>query len=306
MSRIFLLCLLAGAALLHGQRFGGNDQTIRAQIRGGGGEWGKCTAEVEVDDVAEVGISGDQGRIRTLSGGTATWRRLECSSPLPGNPVDFRLRGIDGRGRQDLAQDPRSNRGVAVVRISDPKGGREGYTFDIEWRGGSSGGGFGGGWGDQGGGWGNQGGGRGNQGGWGGNQGGWGGGNSGWGPNNNSGWNSGWGENLSFRGRGNGNFNRSGNQTDLNGVDVYVDRRAGTVRVVFDTPRGRNSLSFEGNIESINGDTIRATLRSGTNQGDTAQARGTAEINVDRNRRVDWINMRGNVANGNFNLRWQN
>jgi hypothetical protein len=33
-------------------------------------------------------------------------------------------------------QDPRNGRGFAVVRIEDPQGGREGYTFDIEWSGG--------------------------------------------------------------------------------------------------------------------------------------------------------------------------
>ena len=50
---------------------------------------------------------------------------------------------------QTLIRDPRNNRGIAVVRLEDPKGGREGYTFDIEWRGLSggrsgSGSGFGG------------------------------------------------------------------------------------------------------------------------------------------------------------------
>jgi hypothetical protein len=51
---------------------------------------------------------------------------------------------VDGRGRQTLIRDPRGNRGVAVVRLEDPQGGREGYTFDIEWTGfGSGRGGFG-------------------------------------------------------------------------------------------------------------------------------------------------------------------
>jgi hypothetical protein len=34
-----------------------------------------------------------------------------------------------------LIQDPRSGRGAAVVRIQDPDGGAEGYTFDLVWRG---------------------------------------------------------------------------------------------------------------------------------------------------------------------------
>jgi len=51
---------------------------------------------------------------------------------MPSNPVDLRFRGIDGRGRQELVRDPR-NSGVAVVRITDPSGGAEGYTFDLTW-----------------------------------------------------------------------------------------------------------------------------------------------------------------------------
>lgn len=113
--------------------------TRRASIRGGGGDQGKCTIEVEVDGAAEVEILGDTGRLRTLSGQRASWRRFECTGPLPTSPVDFRFRGIDGRGNQNLVADPRSGRGGAVVRIEDSKGGREGYTFDLEWRGGYGG-----------------------------------------------------------------------------------------------------------------------------------------------------------------------
>jgi hypothetical protein len=58
---------------------------------------------------------------------------------MPANPGDFRFIGIDGRGRQELVQEPRSSRGAAVVRIQDPDGGAEGYTFDLVWRGGGFG-----------------------------------------------------------------------------------------------------------------------------------------------------------------------
>ncbi len=44
---------------------------------------------------------------------------------------DFRFKGIDGRGNVKLAQDPRNNNSIAVIRIDDPKAGSEGYTFDI-------------------------------------------------------------------------------------------------------------------------------------------------------------------------------
>ena len=109
----------------------------RATFTGSRGDRGKCTIEVNVDDVAEVEISGDRGRLRTLSGQPSVWRRFECSDPLPRDFADFRYSGVDGRGRQFLLKDPRNNRGVAVIRIEDPKGGREGYTFDIEWSKGS-------------------------------------------------------------------------------------------------------------------------------------------------------------------------
>jgi hypothetical protein len=123
------------------------EQIRRASLRNIGGDWGKCTIEVDVDDVAEVAISGDTGRLRTLGGAPAIWRRFECSGPIPARPGDFRFRGIDGRGRVELIRDPRSNRGVAVVRIDDSDRGREGYTFDLEWRGdaGYGGGGYRGG-----------------------------------------------------------------------------------------------------------------------------------------------------------------
>ena len=110
-------------------------QTYRGRITGGGGDRGKCTIEVRVDGSAELEISGADGRMRTLSGATATWRRMECNQAMPANPLEFRFAGIDGRGNQYLVREPSQNRGAAVVRIEDPQGGGEGYTFDLEWRG---------------------------------------------------------------------------------------------------------------------------------------------------------------------------
>lgn len=128
------IVLFAGcAALLPAQSI----QTMRANIRGGNyGDAGKCTIEVVVDGAADVEIRGDMGRIRTLQGQPSSWRRFECTSVLPPNPVDFQFKGVDGRGNVGLLRDP-SNGGVAVVRIEDRKGGSEGYTFDLEWRGGN-------------------------------------------------------------------------------------------------------------------------------------------------------------------------
>ena len=111
-------------------------RTMRATITGGDASSGKCTIEVNVDQVAIVEIAGDQGRLITEQGQPSEWRRMTCTSPLPRNVSDFRFSGVDGRGRQQLVSDPRNNRGVAVIRIEDPKSGREGYTFDIQWSGG--------------------------------------------------------------------------------------------------------------------------------------------------------------------------
>jgi hypothetical protein len=106
-------------------------------VAGGNGARGKCTIEVVVDGAADVEIRGDQGTIKNIAGRPAEWRRFECSAPLPMNPADFRFAGVDGRGRQQLVRDPR-NGGVAVVRIEDPNGGSEGYTFDLIWGGGNN------------------------------------------------------------------------------------------------------------------------------------------------------------------------
>ncbi len=110
----------------------------RATFTGGSGDdTGKCTIEVYVDGAADVEIRGDRGYLRTRSGQPARWRRFECSGPMPGDPAEFRFTGVDGRGKQELVQDPRNGRGAAVVTIQDPRGGAEGYTFDMVWRGGT-------------------------------------------------------------------------------------------------------------------------------------------------------------------------
>lgn len=140
-AAFFAFVLTVLTVPVYGQRGGG---TFRANIRGNGNsDSGKCTVEVRVDGVAEVEFGGDQGRLRTLTGAPAQWTRIDCSAPMPNNMRDFRFSGVDGRGRQVLVADPRGNRGIAVVRIEDSKGGSEGYTFDLEWSGGSDRGGYG-------------------------------------------------------------------------------------------------------------------------------------------------------------------
>jgi len=115
------------------------DQIRQATITGSRGTSGKCTIEVRVDIAAEVDLFGNSGRLRTVAGQPSNWTRMECTDPLPYNMSDFRFKGVDGRGKVKLAQDPRNNNGMAIIRIDDPKGGSEGYKFDIQWSGASGG-----------------------------------------------------------------------------------------------------------------------------------------------------------------------
>ena len=275
---------LAGGLMLAGPMFAQQVATFRAQIRGGG-DHGKCTIEVDVDGVAEIEIQGDQGRMRTLSGNPAGWRRMECNQPLPPNPVDFRFSGVDGRGRQTLLRDPSSNRGVAVVRIEDPQGGHEGYTFDIEWRG--EGGDFY----------------RGNGPGPGPGR-----------PNNlpiappivdrdrrdDDGFrrdrDGRWDDEIRFTGRGDGNFNDFRGPDDrLYDCEVSVDRR-GTVAVTFQTDR-RTRLTFKGRLTRFDRDLIIADM---SGRG----VKGSMEIRLNGRDRVTDISMSAR-GRDRFELRWR-
>jgi hypothetical protein len=129
MKYAILLC----AAVFSARFLPAQTESFTAKVRGQG-DSGKCTIEVIVDGVAEVYIRGTEATLRTLSGAPAKWIRFDCSAPFPPDMREFRWKGIDGRGRQELRRDPRDNRGTAVVYIADNKGGAEGYTFDLEWK----------------------------------------------------------------------------------------------------------------------------------------------------------------------------
>ena len=115
---------------------GGSPITRRAEMRDGGRD-GKCTVEVEVAGSAEVEIRGDSAVLRPMSGSQVNFGRFVCNQPMPQNPSEFRFTGVDGRGRQSLVRDPGRD-GIAVVRIDDNGRNMQGYTFDIEWRGGGA------------------------------------------------------------------------------------------------------------------------------------------------------------------------
>ena len=256
-----------------------------ADIRGGGGD-GKCTIEVEVDDIAEVEIQGNRAQVRTLAGSPARIIRFVCNQVMPGNPYDFRFQGVDGRGRQTLVREP--GRGGAIVRIDDSKGGREGYTFDIFWRGGSGGGG------------------------------GWNGGsnrpgydrpNNGPGPGPGPGYDrpnyggpgnggsNGWNRELNFRGRGDGEFRPvRGNSDRLYDCRVSINRR-GDVEVRFETDRSR-SMVFNGRILRMDRGRIFADM-NGSGLG------GEMTIDLDNRDRVTSVYM-GGSGRDRFEVRWRN
>jgi len=245
--------------------------TRRADIRGGGGD-GKCTIEVEVDGVAEVEVRGDTGRLRTLEGRPAMWRRFVCNQPMPLNPAGFRFRGIDGRGRQELLRDP-GRGGAALVRIEDPRSGGEGYTFDLEWRGAFGGPGqFEGGRGPLG---------RGPLGGGG-------------------GWRGNRGDTFTFRGDGRGFFNRrEGRDMRVRDVNVSLGRD-GRLVLEFEA-QGFRRLTFAGEATNISRGMVTAELIAGANSRNT---HGQATVHMDPGGRVERIEMRGRVDGDPFRLDW--
>ena len=270
-----------GAVVLAAPMFAQNVSTFRAQIRGGGGDRGKCTIDILVDDVAEVEIRGDQGILRTISGQPATWRRFECNQPLPQNPLEFHFTGVDGRGRQTLLRDPASNRGTAVVRLEDKDGGREGYTFDIEWRGAGGTGyrGDGGGFdrGGDGGGF-DRGGDRDRDGGW------------------NRDRDGRWNDEIRFTGRGDGFFNNfRGPDDKLYDCEVYVDRR-GQVTVTFQNDR-RSRSTFTGRLRRFDRDLIVADM---SGRG----VHGSMDIRLNGRDRVTEISMSAS-GRERFELHWR-
>jgi len=127
-----LLQVFAVCATLTSAVYGQNYQRQASIVGDGNPNQGKCTIEVIVDGTAQVEIRGASATLHNLSGQRAQWRRFECNAPMPVNPPNFRLQGIDGRGRQNLIRDPQ-NGGVAVVQIEDKDNGPEGYTFDVLW-----------------------------------------------------------------------------------------------------------------------------------------------------------------------------
>ena len=251
---------------------------FRGRIAGGAGDRGKCTIEVVVDGSAEVEVYGAEGRMRTLTGASATWRRMDCNMAMPANPADFKFSPQEGRGKQYIVRAPEENRGIAMVRIEDSAGGSEVYKFDLEWRG-TNGGLTSGGFGNS-----NGGGsifdaprGPGNS-------------PPGGGPGL-----AGWNQQLDFRGRGDGYYRSFRGSDDVLTDAVVTIDRAGRVQVEL-TTKQRDRILIAGQLVMAERDRLVANMSGGTIQG-------AMEILLDRNR-VQELAMTG-VGRNRFELRWQ-
>lgn len=265
---------------------------------------GYCVIRLRVDDEVVVHIRGNRVGFETVRGREAYDEGSECSQPMPrGSALDnFRFRGVDGRGRVDLAEAPDSgNRFTARVRIQDSKGGDEGYTFRVQWDNRNPGmSAEGGGWQGWGGSGNRQGGGSG-----------WGSGSnagqgSGWGTGSNAGQGSGWGSGSGTAGgwwqndfeattRGAGVARMAG-QPDLNLTSTVLRlRRNGQFTLDI---AGGETVQFSGTWRR-DGDTAVLDIRNGFSSGGaTGTGRATIVNNEVQNLTLDGRNRQTNATFG--------
>ena len=96
---------------------------------------GWCAVRVWVDDEVNVFVRGSRVMVETVRGRRPYDAGTECSGPLPAGPMEFRFRGVDGRGDVDLVEEPSRRNGYRFwVRILDRRGGGEEHHFRIYWR----------------------------------------------------------------------------------------------------------------------------------------------------------------------------
>lgn len=100
-------------------------------------ETGYCLFKVTVDIEVNVTLQKDRVTIQWSSGQPSEDLGTECSQPLPpaSQLLDFVFRGVSGRGKVKLAEQPtEDNGGRTTVNIKDSKGGKETHVFRLDWR----------------------------------------------------------------------------------------------------------------------------------------------------------------------------
>jgi hypothetical protein len=98
---------------------------------------GYCAIRLWVDDEVNVFVQGGTITFENVRGQRSRDAGTECSQPMPrGTSLsDFQFKGIDGRGRVELIEEPMPRNGFrAWVRILDSKGGGEEHHFRLSWR----------------------------------------------------------------------------------------------------------------------------------------------------------------------------
>jgi len=98
---------------------------------------GFCSIRVWVDDEVNIFVQGGNVTFENVRGQRARDAGTECSQPMPrGSSLsEFQFKGIDGRGRVELIEEPMPRNGFrAWVRIIDTKGGGEEHHFRLSWR----------------------------------------------------------------------------------------------------------------------------------------------------------------------------
>lgn len=94
---------------------------------------GTLTWSGEVDDTATIAITGRNVRTTSNLGGIRN-QRQNLRGGIPRDDVRVRLDRNEGRGTVRVIQQPSSrNNYTTLVRIEDKSGGRDRYSFTLEW-----------------------------------------------------------------------------------------------------------------------------------------------------------------------------
>ena len=87
-----------------------------------------------VDGVDEILIQGSDVRVNHIEAKPIQRQDHRFTAPLPSRAVEVELRGVQGRGKVRLMEQPSSrNDYTAVIRIEDDKGGDGEYEFELVW-----------------------------------------------------------------------------------------------------------------------------------------------------------------------------
>lgn len=100
----------------------------------GAGAIGRLRWRGRVDNEVLVSVQGASVTVRTIAGADVSNSSFDFTSPLPQQELTVEVRKRKGRGSVEVIQQPsRFNSYVAVVRITDDKGGQDDYEFELIW-----------------------------------------------------------------------------------------------------------------------------------------------------------------------------